>query len=85
MSKQWKDVRRSVSYGVCTELKCDGCGKTADNPLSEKWEYQGVGKCGGIVEQFWGEGIDSKILPLDLCDKCIDLVFDFVRTIQKVE
>ncbi len=69
--KVFEDVSREVvTERECVELKCNLCGRKAEHPKDELWEWGGAGVARG--ELTWHHSIDGEYDPesRDLCYEC---------------
>lgn len=75
MSQVWNDVERKViTRKECVKVVCDGCGREAEHPEIQAWEWGSVGTCTGSLDyQFTIDG-DTEPSHLDLCHDCCQKV-----------
>jgi hypothetical protein len=67
----------------CVELQCDLCGRKAEFPANEVWEWGSVGSAKG--ELIWFYTIDGELVSetIDLCYDCAEKIGERIRTSPK--
>ncbi len=75
MSQVWNDIERKVvTRKECVKLTCDGCGRQAEYPENQAWEWGSVGTATGSLDWQYSIDGDSEPSHLDLCYECCQKV-----------
>ncbi len=79
--RKYEDRERVVRC-ECVELICDSCGRKAEHPGIEAWEWGGAGIASGTLE--WQYTIDGErdADRIDLCYECAEAIANLIRTRQ---
>lgn len=78
--KKYKDItKKIVTKSECIELKCDLCGKIAEHPQQEIFEWGSTGVAKGQLK--WHYAIDGEYEPEE-CDLCYECAHNLGTIIQ---
>lgn len=79
MSKKFEDQEKVVKSRECVRMICDSCGREAEFPKDECFEWGGQGAAAGCLSWWWSLDGEHSPNTLDLCIECSERVADAIR------
>ena len=83
--KKHKTITEEITRpGACIELVCDRCGRQAEIPENQLFEWGGAGSCHTVFESAYDIDGESWRESVDLCPDCAVDVMKFAhKTVSK--
>ena len=74
------EQRETVIRKVCVHLQCDLCGRVAEHPTNEVFEWGGAGSASGKLEWHYSIDGDLDADELNLCYECAAAIGETIKS-----